>query len=299
MTIPAPMMHSEAAAEWGPREWRDFETFAHAMQRAPWRFAKTMPHMPHHYTLREHWLPQEQWSDDDLFAWCVQYIRSHGYRYKFGGRWYLQMDVNEHYYWSMGAPIPETILINRKRRLSRVPYDHISYKYDTLFRDDAAVAEEREVMRTLEVITGRPLQDQSVLDVGCGTGLLLQWATPRAYVGIDPSQGMLELLRHRWPDAAVVNTDLLRFAPTATLPRFDLIVALFGSASYLSDAELRRVPLLLAPGGVAVLMFYDPAHEPPFTYEATRTTVPHRYWDAAVLPGNDFMLSKYRVVVAR
>lgn len=46
---------------------------------------------------------------------AVQFIRAHGYQNLFERRWYTQLDIGEHTYWTMGAPVEETILINRKR----------------------------------------------------------------------------------------------------------------------------------------------------------------------------------------
>lgn len=93
---------------------------AELLENAEWRFAKTMAHNPHHYTLRK------TWTRDEDFVWCVERIRTLGYRVKFQGHWYTQLDVNDHFYWTMGWPIGSldwgwdrlnvagTILINRK-----------------------------------------------------------------------------------------------------------------------------------------------------------------------------------------
>jgi len=90
------------------------------LENAEWRFAKTMPQNPHWYTLRQ------TWARDEDFVWCVEQIRALGYRTKFQGDWYTQLDVNNHFYWTMGWPIGSfdwgwgrlnkagTILINRK-----------------------------------------------------------------------------------------------------------------------------------------------------------------------------------------
>ncbi len=77
------------------------------LEAAPWTFAKTMPHNPHHYTLRA------KWAEAD-FVWVVEQIRAHGYTERFKGRAYTLFAVNGFKYWTMGNPLPETTLINRK-----------------------------------------------------------------------------------------------------------------------------------------------------------------------------------------
>jgi hypothetical protein len=79
-----------------------------------WQFAKTMPEWPHEYTLRD-------WRQDleSEFFEFVTLIRREGivkpwprdaaaplYHHT-----YLELDGWE--YWSMGAPVAETILVNR------------------------------------------------------------------------------------------------------------------------------------------------------------------------------------------
>ena len=76
---------------------------------ARWIFAKTMPDNPHEYTLRR------KWASDTDFVHAVRFIREHGYRNLFEGRWYTQLDIGEHTYWTMGAPVEETVLIDRKK----------------------------------------------------------------------------------------------------------------------------------------------------------------------------------------
>ncbi len=98
----------------------DFEQVARLLHEQQWIFAKTMAHNPHHYTLRRNW------TNDADFVWTVETIRRHGYRQKYGKAWYTVLDVNDHFYWTMGWPVGSldwgwerlnkagTILINRK-----------------------------------------------------------------------------------------------------------------------------------------------------------------------------------------
>jgi hypothetical protein len=74
--------------------------------RAPWRFAKTMADQPHEYTVRG------ETADED-FDWFVSYIREHSYRARYGGRFYTYLEVDRWRYWTMGAPVETTTIINR------------------------------------------------------------------------------------------------------------------------------------------------------------------------------------------
>ena len=73
-----------------------------------WIFAKTMPDNPHWYTLRKNW------ERDADFAWTVETIRRYGYEEIYEGRSYTVLNIDDMKYWTMGAPVAETILINRK-----------------------------------------------------------------------------------------------------------------------------------------------------------------------------------------
>lgn len=82
--------------------------------KARWQFAKTMPQWPHEYTVRA-WRPD---LERGFFDFVVR-IRRDGVvkpwprdaatpRYHHS---YLELDGWE--YWTMGAPLPETTVINR------------------------------------------------------------------------------------------------------------------------------------------------------------------------------------------
>lgn len=79
------------------------------VESSTWQFAKTMPQTPHEYTLKRN-AP-----DPKLFEQVVVYIRQAGYQAKFGKTIYSYLDIDGWQYWTMGAPVGETILINRAR----------------------------------------------------------------------------------------------------------------------------------------------------------------------------------------
>ena len=74
-----------------------------------WTFAKTMPQIPHWYTLRRKAQSSEQFSE------FVQEIRFRGIVRQFGSKSFTYLDIDGWTYWTMGAPVDETILINRAR----------------------------------------------------------------------------------------------------------------------------------------------------------------------------------------
>lgn len=73
---------------------------------AQFRYAKTMPQFPHHYTLRQTW-------DNQVFDAVVRAIRELGTPRAFGNRQYTYYDFGGNTYWTMGDPVDKTILINR------------------------------------------------------------------------------------------------------------------------------------------------------------------------------------------
>jgi hypothetical protein len=71
-----------------------------------WTFAKTMPQWPHEYIVRER-------VDERLFVRLVEHIRAHGYGGKFYQKTIVYYEEAGLVYWTMGAPLGETTIINR------------------------------------------------------------------------------------------------------------------------------------------------------------------------------------------
>lgn len=146
-------------------------------------------------------------------------------------------------------------------------YDVIADRYDNLFTDASSLSENAEVGEMLRPLSG------SVLDVGCGTGLLTEIINinPDNYMGVDPSEGMLKKFKEKHPtyrnlvcapyDGKVVDCI-----------QFDNVVSLFGSPSYLSNMALLR----LSKGARHLfLMFYKEDYHP-VTYEKCGVEFKHK-----------------------
>lgn len=109
----------------------------------PWTFVKTMPQNPHEYIVRKN-VP-----DADFVA-AVVFIREHGHRQVFQGRPYTQYETGGHTYWSMGAPVDQTIILNRKvlahhhsaltPATEAAPLDRFSFKDSLAFVHDIMAA---------------------------------------------------------------------------------------------------------------------------------------------------------------
>ena len=249
----------------------DMHRLGQLLRSHPWQFARTMPDNPHHYTLVKTWpRPSE-------FFWCVETMRAHGYEEWYGGKPYVMFNVNEHKYWTMGAVVRETILINRKALAPGVEppahYDALAADYDAAFSDPESLAENEAVMSLIggddsvpPSIGSSAIDALTILDIGCGTGLFLDYFQPRGYTGIDPSFAMLEHLRIKHPGYAdrVLPTGLERFAGAEV--SYDLLLCLFGSAAYIDPDHLRAATRFLRPGGRYVVMFMEDGYVP-VTYE--------------------------------
>ena len=243
------------------------------LEGARYQFARTMADCPHSYTHQRMWNAEEHavgrergWTDEEGQAafrrvcaeigplthrkffddprkpeeegWFNHYFDANGYRY-------FNIGSGEHH---------ETwTLINRAPRRYRTAFAGDPQTYDDLF-GQAPLAEQIKAFYEHLAPAGR------VLDVGCGTGLTVDYcwkalaADPSRYTGVDPSPGMLGwfALKHPAFRDRLIRTTLEEYE---TAERFDVIVmANIGieaiAPGYPLDEKLRS---LLAPGGRAVI----------------------------------------------
>lgn len=87
----------------------DAARYTEVLEKATWIFAKTMPWLPHWYTLRSEW-------DDALFVEVVTAMRRDGVDELYGKqkKRHRVFLLNGYKYWTMENPVEKTLLINRK-----------------------------------------------------------------------------------------------------------------------------------------------------------------------------------------
>jgi hypothetical protein len=85
---------------------KELEVFIHEQE---WTFARTMPKWPHEYIVRDR-------VDKELFEQLVRHVRKHGYEGRFYDETITYCDEASMVYWTMGAPMEETTIINRCKK---------------------------------------------------------------------------------------------------------------------------------------------------------------------------------------
>jgi ubiquinone/menaquinone biosynthesis C-methylase UbiE len=136
-------------------------------------------------------------------------------------------------------------------------YDEIARIYDDEYEDAKSLAENNILRRILKV--GGFTKDR-VLDLGCGTGLLMDLAPVSSdrYVGVDPSSGMLEVARSKYPEHTFVQSSAEHMQHLED-ESFDNIVSLFGPINYAQSPDdiTYETWRLLRSGGQFLHMIYS------------------------------------------
>ena len=88
------------------------------VEEEKWTYAKTMPKWPHEYIVRER-------VDEEMFVRLVKHIRANGYPGRFYKNKITYYEEDGMVYWTMGAPLRITIIINRCEREQTFEYRQV------------------------------------------------------------------------------------------------------------------------------------------------------------------------------
>jgi len=138
----------------------------------------------------------------------------------------------------------------------KTAYDKVAPTYDDLYDDDLSAAQNAAaaaMLRAAGAHCGGFYAD--VLDVGCGTGLLLDILPEAAasYYGIDLSAGMILEAQRKHPDAKFKIQDVTKLCHSLNMTS-GIVASLFSVMNHLSVAEILGVSLSLTRPGAR--LFY-------------------------------------------
>lgn len=142
-------------------------------------------------------------------------------------------------------------------------YDEKADEYDEHYLRRTDLAENRVLYGWLAPL----VNDRVVLDVGCGTGLLLDYCTPVIYTGVDPSARMLGRARARRVSAQEKGTGAITFreqtAEQVQRERkfYDVALSLWAFPHFRDqEAALRNMLSAVRPGGRLVIQGFRPRY---------------------------------------
>ena len=112
-------------------------------------------------------------------------------------------------------------------------YDSIAPQYDAHFDNSFDRSEEDFIFEQYS----HGLQRANVLDLGCGTGLVLKKASrmlfkPRNYIGVDYSSNMIAEARRQFPKADFVCMDMVQYMNSLPEAHFDVVVSSYFPMNY-------------------------------------------------------------------
>lgn len=129
-------------------------------------------------------------------------------------------------------------------------YNSLATKYDSLYQGKYYKKEDKALFKLIsKVLHG------DILDVGCGTGLMLEYIKIRKekYLGVDISAGMIDKMATKFP---AHKTRLCAFEELPENKKFDSIISTYGAPSYIEANHYHKFLELLKKDGFLFLMFY-------------------------------------------
>lgn len=136
-------------------------------------------------------------------------------------------------------------------------YDRFAERYDRFYSGPGVKNEDMAWLSELRKL-GEVVDCGEVVDVGCGTGALLDYVSDGSrYLGLDAAPGMVTVALRKHPGACFVTANMDRRINLGR--RFDLAVCNF-SFNYFQepDTAMENLFRLLRPGGKLFLTLMKP-----------------------------------------
>lgn len=261
---------------------QDLEDWFELAPTLSWRFASSMPTVPHSYIVKDRSL------DVARYRKAFGTIRTFGTPGNFRERTniYLHNPDTDDRWWLMSRHEHLSKILNMatdgKMYGDQVapdtvnalftPYDHVAAYYDDVW-SPTTKSERIALWKTVTGMLGGI--NPKTLDLGAGTGGTLDSKVAGApfTTAVDISQGMLNDLVMKHPRiGTVISASAEEYLSWETGAVYDLVISSFGSASYLSPEAVDLLPRI-ARGGV-VLSFYAPEYKPAYYRRGEFNTVP-------------------------
>lgn len=247
----------------------DIDVIRGFIRRCQWVWAKTYRNIPHEYIVRNRCA-----LNDDEFLYFVHAQRSMGIHERWGRYNFPYLYVDGYKYWTMGDTYENTIIINRQKIFGEI---------DALGITPHPYYTEAEYQRMVSAV--RNISDGTVLDIGCGDAPYLDNIAQdeNSYLGIEASKVMVEQFKAKHPSFAGAVKHSAFEECSKKIEQFDIVVALFGSASYIMRPYLS---IINRDAKDYFLMFYQDGFCPEsyrtchhFSYSASdvRQMFPHGY----------------------
>jgi len=240
----------------------DLDWWLELAAKVEWTFARTYAESaPHSYVV----LGRTAGVSKEDYVRAGRVIHTFGRPAKFYGMTsiYLTSPDGRLKWWTMGHDVADTGLINQAttERLYGVQnapvtdsevateYDAIATSYDELHPTSEALATAlRDAVGEL-----RGEFEPSVLDVGCGTGRVLDLGLtkPDRYAGVDPSQPMLNQVVRKHPNVGAVYPVHIEQAISSGLftpGQFEIVTALLSEDDHLDEAVVQMLEAIASRG---------------------------------------------------
>lgn len=198
--------------------------------RCTWTWAKTYVGVPHEYIVRNK-CPLS----DEEFESFVKAQREFGTHEVWGKYNFPYLYIDGYKYWTMGADIAETTVINRQK---------VFNEFDGLNNPTAAHYSDEFCTEVFDLFRQTFSPSSTIYEAACGDGRTITelGVAPEKYTGVDPSEKAIQAFRvnhpsHKWRVFKKSFEEASYFWQKSDA----VILATFGAASYIMEPYLRII----------------------------------------------------------